>query len=58
MSRTVKGRKPVGYDYWSKRPCSKLGYGRVVKDMTNAVERQQRLQESYKLVRLGVVGEY
>ena len=30
MSRTKRGGKPVGYDYWSKRPCSGLGYGKHV----------------------------
>lgn len=41
MSRTRRGSKPLGYDYWSKRPCSKSGYGRIVKDMTNSRERMQ-----------------
>lgn len=39
MSRTNKGSKSVGYDYWSKRPCSKLGYGPIIKDMTHRRER-------------------
>lgn len=41
MSRTNKGSKGVGYDYWSKRPCSKNGHGAVVKDMTHRKERMQ-----------------
>lgn len=39
MSRTRKGSKPTGYDFWSKRPCSTSGYGPVVKDMTHRRER-------------------
>lgn len=41
MSRTIKGSKSTGYDYWSKRPCSKLGFGKVVKTMTKRVERSK-----------------
>lgn len=40
MSRTIKGSKTLGYDYWSKRPCSKRGFGPVIKDMTHRVERR------------------
>lgn len=40
MSRTTKGSKPIGYDFWSKRPCSKLGYGPIIKNMTHRVERR------------------
>ena len=41
MSRTKRGCKPLGYDYWSKRPYSGHGYGRHIKDMCNGVERMQ-----------------
>ena len=41
MSRTKRGGKPFGYDYWSKRPCSGLGYGKHIKDMCHSVERMQ-----------------
>lgn len=41
MSRTIKGSKPIGYDYWSKRPYSQSGYGPHIKQMTKRVERQQ-----------------
>lgn len=47
MSRTKKGSKHVGYDYWSKRPYSKCGYGASVKDMTHRKERM----DSKKIVR-------
>ena len=40
MSRSRKGSKATGYDFWSKRPCSGLGYGPVVKDITHRVERR------------------
>lgn len=40
MSRSRKGSKHVGYDYWSKRPYSGVGYGPIVKDMTHRVERR------------------
>ncbi len=39
MSRTIKGSKPMGYDFWSKRPHSKCGYGPVIKQMTHRTER-------------------
>ena len=42
MSRTKRGCKPLGYDYWSKRPYSGQGYGRHIKDMCNGVERMQK----------------
>lgn len=40
MSRSKKGSKPTGYDFWSKRPCSTMGYGPIIKDMTHRVERR------------------
>ena len=39
MSRTRKGSKLHGYGYWGKRPYSKHGYGKVIKDMTHRTER-------------------
>ena len=41
MSRTKKGSKPFGYDYWSKRPYSGYGYGKDIKDMCHRAERMQ-----------------
>lgn len=40
MSRTIKGSKPMGSEFWSKRPHSKCGTGPVVKGMTHRVERR------------------
>jgi hypothetical protein len=39
MSRTIRGSKGAGYDFWSRRPHSGNGHGRVVKDMTHRTER-------------------
>lgn len=44
MSRTKKGSKGVGYEFWSKRPCSnKSGClpGKFNKKRTHRVERQR-----------------
>lgn len=37
MSRSKKGKKPVGYDFWSKRPNS----SKNDKDLTHKAERKQ-----------------
>ena len=42
MSRTKKGSKPLGYDYWSKRPYSGCGYGKYIKEMCHRAERMQQ----------------
>lgn len=43
MSRTQRGSKPVGYEYWSKRPGNKcgnlLGAGKSTKKLTHSRER-------------------
>ncbi len=41
MSRTKKGKKPVGYDFWSKRASSKCndGFGPDTKRRTHKIER-------------------
>lgn len=41
MSRTKKGSKPPGYDYWSARPHSQSPAGRITKTLTHRSERQQ-----------------
>jgi hypothetical protein len=38
MSRTRKGKKPVGYEFWSRRP-GKMGSGKVGKQITKRRER-------------------
>lgn len=43
MSRTIRGSKPRGYDYWSARPFNKAGgcVGKFTKKRTVKAERQQ-----------------
>lgn len=42
MSRTVRGEKGGGYDYWGRRPLSgNCGYGKYVKKRTAKIERAQ-----------------
>lgn len=38
MSRTHRGKKPPGYDYWSRRPGNG-GHGKDAKDLTHSKER-------------------
>jgi hypothetical protein len=49
MSRTERGSKPVGYDYWSARPLNRGGgcVGGFTKTLTCRIERRN----SKKLVR-------
>lgn len=41
MSRTKKNKKPVGFDFWSRRGKAGgvLGYGPVAKEITRDKER-------------------
>lgn len=39
MSRTKKGKKAVGFDYWSKRPTKSTNPGRTAKKSTHKKER-------------------
>lgn len=48
MSRSKKGSKGPGYDYWSRRPCKgtapqgmATGYGPRKKRLTHRSERRQ-----------------
>lgn len=41
MSRTRKGTKPPGYEYWSKRPFSISGPGAFAKRRTHRGERAE-----------------
>ena len=42
MSRTAKGSKGPGYEFWSRRPGNKYGgaIGRYAKTLTHSRERQ------------------
>lgn len=42
MSRTNKGSKAPGHEFWSRRPYSGIGHGRVCKDICHGMERAQR----------------
>lgn len=48
MSRTRKGSKPPGYEYWSARPLSGSPPGKAVKKMTHKIERQQNKRHARK----------
>jgi hypothetical protein len=41
MSRSVKGSKGCGYEYWSKRPMCYSSPGRWAKQKCHRIERQQ-----------------
>ena len=41
MSRTKKGAKAPGYEYWGKRPMSGSSPCKEVKTMTHKIERQR-----------------
>lgn len=45
MSRTKKGNKPPGYDYWSKRPLSGSSPSKFIKTKTHRIERQKAKEE-------------
>lgn len=48
MSRTKKGKKQCGYDYWSRRPYSGRGFGPDVKDACHRSERMQGKEQILK----------
>ena len=56
MSRTVKGSKAPGYEYWSARPFNKSGGtlsrngGKHTKKRTHKAERQMTKKESEDFV--------
>ncbi len=41
MSRTVRGSKPAGYDFWSRRGKAAWGYGGYAKQLTKRRERKE-----------------
>ena len=45
MARTKRGQKPVGYDYWSRRPTPDMSPGRSAKTMTHRRERIQSKEQ-------------
>jgi len=48
MSRTKKGKKSPGFDFWSKRPFSGLGFGKFIKKRTHKKERSLGKKEAVK----------
>lgn len=48
MSRTKKGSKAAGYEYWSKRPMSGANPGRWAKTVTHRIERREGNREARK----------
>lgn len=48
MSRTKKGKKAPGFEYWSRRPGNKHGgtVGATTKHFTHKAERQQGKREA------------
>ena len=44
MSRTIKGNKPIGYEFWSKRPWSRnhgCCSGKKAKKTVHSLERAE-----------------
>jgi hypothetical protein len=48
MSRTKKGKKSPGYDYWSKRPMSGSSPSKWAKKVTHKLERLKAKEEVKK----------
>ena len=48
MSRTIKGSKGAGYEYWSRRPFNRYGglLGTYTKFRTHKAERKQGKREA------------
>lgn len=45
MSRTRKGSKGSGYEYWSKRPMAGANHGAKTKRLTHKLERLEAKQD-------------
>lgn len=52
MSRTVKGSKPIGYDYWSKRIGNKSGANGCSSYAKHYTHKRERLANK-KMAREG-----
>lgn len=51
MSRTVKGSKGCGFEYWGKRALSQCDPGRITKKHTSGIERTRERQMIHDNVR-------
>jgi len=49
MSKTIRKAKPLGFDYWTRRPGNSGGSppGRVTKNLTHRAERRQTRKAEY-----------
>lgn len=50
MSRSIRGSKGSGYDYWGKRALSQCSPGRTTKKITLSIERARERQLIYNEV--------
>lgn len=50
MSRSIRGSKGCGYDYWGKRALSQCSPGRTTKKITLGIERARERQLIYEEV--------
>lgn len=53
MSRSIRGSKGCGYDYWGKRAMSQCSPGRENKKLTLGIERMRERKEIIDLIELG-----
>lgn len=51
MSRTVKGSKGCGFEYWGKRALSQWSPGRDTKKLTSGIERTRERKLIHDAVR-------
>lgn len=51
MSRTKKGAKSCGYEYWSKRPLSGASPGKETKKLTHGIERARSKKDLKKTLK-------
>lgn len=49
MSRTIKGKKPCGWDYWGRRPIGGGSVGTKNKRVGIKIERAKAKQELTKI---------
>jgi hypothetical protein len=45
MSRSIKGAKGPGYEYWGRRPCNGYPPGRWAKTLTHRRERRSNKKD-------------
>lgn len=55
MSRTNKGSKGCGYEYWGRRPGKSTVPGKDTKRFTHRIERQEGKQEATRCAHCGAL---